>query len=154
MKTYGGVQTKLETFLTSVLDGCEWLASCSSNCFTAGETAADIREVWWVPQSIWTQWRRQKSFTCTENQSLIQRPSHGVIDLPTEITRHHENNQLSFKTEESDYLQMKFWDCLPTLRFQILSIHSSRHLVEQSVQGQLNEPHSSKFTNYPTYHSM
>jgi hypothetical protein len=29
MNTYGGVEIKLQVFLNSTLDECEWLASCS-----------------------------------------------------------------------------------------------------------------------------
>jgi len=39
IKAYGGVEVQLRSFLTSALEGGEWLASCP-NCFTAGESAA------------------------------------------------------------------------------------------------------------------
>jgi len=39
IKAYGGVEVQVRSFVTSALEGGEWLASCS-NCFTAGESAA------------------------------------------------------------------------------------------------------------------
>jgi hypothetical protein len=44
MKTYGRVMAKLHAFLTLLLDGSEWPASCPSH-FTSGKTALGTHQV-------------------------------------------------------------------------------------------------------------
>jgi hypothetical protein len=56
MKTYGGVEVKLYTFLISAIDGDEWLA-LRSDRFTPGERTVVIAEIGWVKEMVWTGWQ-------------------------------------------------------------------------------------------------
>jgi hypothetical protein len=70
MKAYGGVDTQIHIFLTSALDGGEWLALHLGR-FTLAETApAPIaQEAEWNPEPVWTTWRRENSWPYCDSNS-------------------------------------------------------------------------------------
>jgi hypothetical protein len=74
MKTYGGVEVWVHSYLALPLDRGTWSASCS---FTHGErTMLSSRQGLMVLLPILTAWRKETVSTCARNQTVDPRSWH------------------------------------------------------------------------------
>lgn len=73
MQTYGSVEVERHTFLTSVLDGDECLASRHDRFTSEKRTLTPTGwEGGCVPQPVWTRGQRQKSCPARKRNSEVQ----------------------------------------------------------------------------------
>jgi hypothetical protein len=73
----GGI---FHTFLTSALDGGEWSTSHPDCSNTGEEPSVPIgQEAGWAPESIWTQWQREKVPSPPEEGDCLQMRSMATI---------------------------------------------------------------------------
>jgi hypothetical protein len=88
MKTYWGVKVYLHAFLTSALDGSEWLASLTGRFTPREEPPVPIgQEAGWASEVFWTRWW-EKLPAPAGNQTLEPRSSGPYPSaIPTELSR-------------------------------------------------------------------
>jgi hypothetical protein len=68
----------MEAFLTSLLDGGEWSASCF-DYFTPGERAPGIGQgAWWSPEPVCMWWQRENFLSLPEKSPGCAAPSESL----------------------------------------------------------------------------
>jgi hypothetical protein len=85
MKTYGGVEVQLHTFLTSELDVGEWSGSRPGSYIQRKESPLLAgKEAGWVTQKVLTQWRE---ISPPRRELKLGRPARSLVTILTELPR-------------------------------------------------------------------
>jgi hypothetical protein len=78
---------QLHSFLTFALDGGAWLAPCPGR-FTSVERApfTFVEKAGWVPEPVWTSYRREKSVGCLGIR-ILDHPARSIVTRRTTLSR-------------------------------------------------------------------
>lgn len=100
MKTYRESEIQLQAFLTSVINGCQWLPSYFDALLEGNETTVTTgQEDGRVPELIWTTTKNKNPLSC-----FISHPVHRPITIPTDLSQLHQHYRVIHKNAISKLL--------------------------------------------------